>query len=65
MRHISAAPNIAVTIGGQLRIYYAYVTSADPALDGVAGPISEARTAISGPRYRGSNPRLPATKNPF
>jgi hypothetical protein len=34
MRHISPAPNIAVTIGGQLRIYYAYVTTADPALDG-------------------------------
>jgi hypothetical protein len=34
MRHISPAPNIAVTVGGQLRIYYAYVTTADPALDG-------------------------------
>jgi hypothetical protein len=34
MREISPTPNIAVTIGGQLRVYYAYVTSADPALDG-------------------------------
>ena len=34
MREISPTPNIAVTIGGQLRVYYAYVTTADPALDG-------------------------------
>jgi hypothetical protein len=34
MRHISPAPNIAVTVGGELRIYYAYVTTASPALDG-------------------------------
>src|SRR5919197_4176030 len=34
MSHFSPAPNIAVTIGGQLRVYYAYVTTADPALDG-------------------------------
>ena len=34
MGHFSPAPNIAVTIGGQLRVYYAYVTTADPALDG-------------------------------
>lgn len=34
MRQISPTPNIAVTIGGQLRVYYAYVTTAEPALDG-------------------------------
>jgi len=34
MRHISPTPNIAVTIGGQLRVYYAYVTTAGPELDG-------------------------------
>jgi hypothetical protein len=34
MRAISPTPNITVTIGGQLRVYYAYVTTADPELDG-------------------------------
>ena len=34
MRHISPTPNIAATIGGQLRVYYAYVTTAGPELDG-------------------------------
>ncbi len=34
MRDISPAPNIPVTIGGQLRVYYAYVTTAGPELDG-------------------------------
>ena len=34
MRDISPTPNIAVTIGGQLRVYYAYVTTAGPELDG-------------------------------
>ena len=34
MRDFSPTPNIAVTIGGQLRIYYAYVTTAGPELDG-------------------------------
>jgi hypothetical protein len=34
MRAIAPTPNIAVTIGGQLRVYFAYVTTADPALDG-------------------------------
>jgi hypothetical protein len=34
MRDISPTPNIAVTIGGQLRIYYAYVTTAGHELDG-------------------------------
>ncbi len=34
MRDISPTPNITVTIGGQLRIYYAYVTTAGPELDG-------------------------------
>ena len=34
MRDISPTPNIAVTIGGQLRVYYAYVTTAGYELDG-------------------------------
>lgn len=34
MRTITPSPNIAVTIGGQLRVYYAYVTTARPTLDG-------------------------------
>jgi hypothetical protein len=34
MRDIAPTPNITVTIGGQLRIYYAYVTTAGPELDG-------------------------------
>ena len=34
MRDISPTPHITVTIGGQLRIYYAYVTTAGPELDG-------------------------------
>ena len=34
MRAIAPTPNIAVTIGGQLRVYYAYVTTAGPELDG-------------------------------
>lgn len=34
MRTIAPSPNIAVTIGEQLRIYYAYVTTAQPTLDG-------------------------------
>ncbi len=34
MRAITPSPNIAVTIGAQLRIYYAYVTTAQPVLDG-------------------------------
>jgi hypothetical protein len=34
MRDISPTPNITVTIGGQLRIYYAGVTTAGPELDG-------------------------------
>jgi hypothetical protein len=33
MRDISPAPNIAVTIGGQVRAYYTYVTTAGPELD--------------------------------
>jgi hypothetical protein len=34
MRDISPTPNITVTIGGQLRVYYAFVTTAGPELDG-------------------------------
>ncbi len=34
MRDISPALNIPVTIGGQLRVYYAYVTTAGPEFDG-------------------------------
>ena len=34
MRHLSITPSIAVTIGGQLRIYHAFVTTAGPELDG-------------------------------
>ena len=34
MRDTSRTPNIAVTIGGQLRVYYAYVTTAGPDFDG-------------------------------
>ena len=34
MRTIAPTPNITVTIGGQLRVYYAYVTTAGPELDG-------------------------------
>ena len=34
MRHVSPTPCITVTIGGQLRVYYAYVTTAGPELDG-------------------------------
>ena len=33
MRDKSPTPSIAVTIGGQLRVYYAYVTTAGPELD--------------------------------
>ena len=33
MRAIRPTPNIAVMIGGQLRVYYAYVTTAGPELD--------------------------------
>ena len=44
MRHISPTPNIAVTIGGQLRVYYAHVTTAGPELDGpTTRPIWELR----------------------
>jgi hypothetical protein len=32
--YVSPAPNIPVTIGGQLRVYFAYVTTAASALDG-------------------------------
>ena len=35
-RAIAPTPHIAVTIGGQLRVYYAYVTTARPELDGPA-----------------------------
>ena len=31
---LSPVPSIAVTIGGQLRVYHAFVTTADPELDG-------------------------------
>jgi hypothetical protein len=34
MREISPTPNITVTIRGQLRVYYAYVTTAGPDFDG-------------------------------
>jgi hypothetical protein len=34
MRAIAPTPNITVMIGGQLRVYYAYVTTAGPELDG-------------------------------
>ena len=34
MRAIAPTPDISVTIGGQLRVYYAYVTTAGPELDG-------------------------------
>jgi hypothetical protein len=34
MRAIAPTPNISVTIAGQLRVYYAYVTTACPDLDG-------------------------------
>jgi hypothetical protein len=36
MRAIAPTPNITVMIGGQLRVYYAYVTTAGPDLDGPA-----------------------------
>jgi len=34
MPEIAPTPSIAVTIGGQARIYHAFVTTASPALDG-------------------------------
>jgi hypothetical protein len=36
MRNHSITPSISVDIGGQLRIYHAFVTTAPPALDGPA-----------------------------
>ena len=35
MQELSPMPSIAVTIGGQLRVYHAFVTTAGPELDGV------------------------------
>ena len=34
MQELSPMPSIAVTIGGQLRVYHAFVTTARPKLDG-------------------------------
>ena len=34
MQELSPMPSIAVTIGGQLRVYHAFVTTAGPELDG-------------------------------
>lgn len=34
MPEVSPMPSIAVTIGGQIRIYHAFVTTASPAFDG-------------------------------
>lgn len=34
MPELAPTPSIAVTIGGQIRIYHAFVTTAAPALDG-------------------------------
>ena len=34
MPEIAPTPSIAVTIGGQIRVYHAFVTTAAPALDG-------------------------------
>ena len=34
MQELSPMPSIAVTIGGQLRVYHAFVTNAGPELDG-------------------------------
>ena len=34
MPEFARTPSIAVTIGGQIRVYHAYVTTATPALDG-------------------------------
>ena len=34
MTELSPLPSIAVTIGGQLRVYHAFVTTAGPQLDG-------------------------------
>jgi len=34
MQTLSSMPSIAVAIGGQLRIYHAFVTTASPSLDG-------------------------------
>ena len=34
MQEFSPMPSIAVTIGGQLRVYHAFVTTAGPELDG-------------------------------
>ena len=34
MRAFAPTPNITVMIGDRLRVYYAYVTTADPELDG-------------------------------
>ena len=34
MPEVSPAPSIVVTIGGQIRVYHAFVTTATPALDG-------------------------------
>ena len=36
MHNGSITPNISVDIGGQLRLYHAFVTTAKPALDGPA-----------------------------
>ena len=34
MRELSPTPSIEVTIGGQIRVYHAFVTTAAPMLDG-------------------------------
>ena len=34
MRELSPTPTIEVTIGGQIRVYHAFVTTAAPTLDG-------------------------------
>jgi hypothetical protein len=34
MSHVFITPSITVTIGGQIRVYHAFVTTASPALDG-------------------------------
>ena len=62
MRDFSPTPNIVVMIGGQVRVYYAYITTAGPELDGPSTMTLRSRQVATEPdrsdTSRGNTPRL-------
>ena len=64
MRELSSLPSIAVTIGGQLRVYHAFVTTAGPQLDGPSTVTLYAATRSDVARFAADDIALDADPAP-